>query len=405
MLNKKILLGVTGSIAAYKSAHLIRLLVKAGAEVKVIMTSSAADFITPLTLSTLSKNPVLIDFQKDKTGEWNNHVALGLWADVMLIAPTSANTIAKMANGLCDNLLLASYLSARCPVFICPAMDLDMLVHPSTISNLHKLQQFGNHIIEPQEGELASGLFGKGRMAEPEEIISFLADFFMSLAEKTKPTQSLVGKKALLTAGATREYIDPVRFISNNSSGKMGYAIAEELAEQGAKVTLVSGKTNLDIKHANIQRIGVESAAQMYEATVHYVPENDIIIHCAAVADYTPKEKAIQKIKKKEDDLTIELVKTTDIAKEVSKLLQPHQLHVGFALETNDELNHAAEKLQRKKFDMIILNSLQDQGAGFEHDTNKITIIDKENNMYAFPLKSKIEVAKDIVNVIVTKIK
>jgi phosphopantothenoylcysteine decarboxylase/phosphopantothenate--cysteine ligase len=401
MRNKKILLGVTGSIAAYKSAHLIRLLIKAGAEVQVIMTSSAVDFISPLTLSTLSKKPVLIDFQKDKTGEWNNHVALGLWADAMLIAPTSANTIAKMANGICDNLLLAIYLSARCPVLVCPAMDLDMLIHPSTSANLDKLQKFGNQIIEPEEGELASGLFGKGRMAEPEEIIKFLSDFF----EKTNYTPSLKNKKALITAGATREYIDPVRFISNNSSGKMGYAIAEELAKHGAKVTLVSGKTSLDIKHANIQRIEVESAEQMYEATVKSVPQNDIIIHCAAVADYTPKEKATQKIKKKEEDLTIALIKTKDIAKEVGNLLNPKQLHVGFALETNNEFENASEKLQRKKFDLIILNSLQDQGAGFEHDTNKISIIDKEGYIYDFPLKSKIDLAKDIVAVIIKKLK
>ncbi len=398
--DKKVLLGVTGSIAAYKSAFLVRLLVKAGAEVKVIMSQSAVDFITPLTLSTLSKNPVLIDFQKDKTGEWNNHVELGIWADVMLIAPASAHTIAKMANGLCDNLLLASYLSARCPVFICPAMDLDMFTHPSTLHNLKKLQEFGNHIIEPTEGELASGLFGKGRMAEPEEIVLAIEHFF----DAQKRTKNLYGKKALVTAGATREYIDPVRFISNNSSGKMGYAIAEELAKQGAKVTLISGKTNLHIQHGNISKISVETAAEMFEATIPRVADSDIIVHCAAVADYTPKAKASQKIKKKENDLTIELIKTKDIAKEVGNLLQPHQFHVGFALETNEEIKHAKEKLQKKNFDMIVLNSLQDKGAGFEHDTNKVSIIDKAERVIDLPLKSKREIAKDIVNLIVSKL-
>ncbi len=395
---KKILLGITASIAAYKSAHLVRLLVKLEADVQVVMTQAATNFITPLTLSTLSKNPVLIDFQKDKTGEWNNHVALGLWADVLIIAPASANTIAKMANGLCDNLLLATYLSARCPVYVCPAMDLDMFAHQSTTANLMKLKEFGNRIIEPQEGELASGLFGKGRMAEPEDIIDFLIN-------ENGSSTALQGKKALITAGATREYIDPVRFISNNSSGKMGYAIAESLANEGAIVTLVSGKTNLDIRHTNIRRIDVETAEQMYEATVGFVPENDIIIHCAAVADYTPKEKVTQKIKKKENELVIELIKTKDIAKEVGNLLKPHQLHVGFALETNDELKNASEKLHRKKFDMIILNSLQDKGAGFEHDTNKITVFDKEGNITYFPLKSKIDLAKDIVKMIISKLK
>ncbi|SFE50563.1 bifunctional phosphopantothenoylcysteine decarboxylase/phosphopantothenate--cysteine ligase CoaBC [Thermoflexibacter ruber] len=398
--NKKILLGVTGSIAAYKSAFLVRLLVKAGAEVKVIMSQSATDFVAPLTLSTLSKNPVLIDFQKDKTGEWNNHVELGLWADVMLIAPASANTIAKMANGLCDNLLLATYLSARCPIFLCPAMDLDMLAHPSTLHNLQKLQEFGNHVIEPKEGELASGLFGKGRMAEPEEIVVSLEHFF----ESQKQAKKLHGKKALITAGATREYIDPVRFISNNSSGKMGYAIAEELAAQGAAVTLISGKTYLSIQNSHIHKINVETAAEMFEATVAHVADNDIIVHCAAVADYTPKEKASQKIKKKENDLTIELVKTKDIAKEVGHLLQPHQFHVGFALETNEEIKNAKEKLQKKNFDMIILNSLQDKGAGFEHDTNKVSIIDKTGQIIDLPLKSKKEVAQDIVRLIVSKL-
>lgn len=398
--NKKILLGVTGSIAAYKSAFLVRLLVKAGAEVKVVMSQSAVDFITPLTLSTLSKNPVLIDFQKDKTGEWNNHVELGLWADVMLIAPASANTIAKMANGLCDNLLLATYLSARCPVFLCPAMDLDMFAHPSTLHNLKKLQEFGNHIIEPTEGELASGLFGRGRMAEPEEIILAIEHFF----DLQSQAKNLHGKKALITAGSTREYIDPVRFISNNSSGKMGYAIAEELAKQGAEVTLISGKTHLTVQQSHIHKINVETAGEMFEATISRVADNDIIIHCAAVADYTPKEKASQKIKKKENDLIIELIKTKDIAKEVGSLLQPHQFHVGFALETNEEIKNAKEKLQKKNFDMIVLNSLQDKGAGFEYDTNKVTIIDKAGQIIDLPLKSKKEVARDIVHLIVSKL-
>lgn len=389
---KRILLGVSGSIAAYKAAILIRLLIKSGAEVKVVMTASAHDFITPLTLSTLSKNPVLTHFTKEQ-GEWNNHVELGLWADALVIAPTSANTLAKMANGICDNLLMASYLSARCPVFFALAMDLDMLQHPSTKQNIDKLIAWGNHLIHPTHGELASGLVGTGRMAEPEEILSSLEQFFAN-----KP---LKGKKALVTAGPTHEAIDPVRFISNHSTGKMGFAIAKQLAEQGATVTLITGPTSLSKELNGIKVIPVNSADEMYEASLAVFKDADISVLSAAVADYKPAQKADQKIKKKDETLTIELVKTKDIAAELGKLKRNGQLIVGFALETENEKAHAEKKLTSKNFDLIVLNSLNDKGAGFGHDTNKITIIDSTKKSKEFNLKSKKEVARDIVTTII----
>lgn len=398
MLNgKKIILGVCGSIAAYKSAVLVRLLVKEGAEVKVVMTPSAHDFITPLTLSTLSKNPVYSEFIKDKTGQWNNHVELGLWADAMIIAPASANTLAKMSNGLCDNLLLAVYLSARCPVFFAPAMDLDMLQHPSTKSNLEKLKQFGNHLIDPTYGELASGLVGTGRMAEPEEIRDYLNIFFSG-------KKKLSGKKVLVTAGPTYEAIDPVRFIGNHSSGKMGFAIAEALANEGAQVKLVSGPTHQHTQHPGITVIPVTSAEDMYTRCAEFFPTTDITVLSAAVADYKPKFVADQKIKKKDDGLTLELTKTHDIAASLGKLKHNGQIIVGFALETQDESANALKKLESKNFDLIVLNSLRDKGAGFGHDTNKISIIDKQHHVRSFDLKDKKAVAHDIVNAILEKV-
>jgi phosphopantothenoylcysteine decarboxylase/phosphopantothenate--cysteine ligase len=395
--DKKILLGVTGSIAAYKSAVLTRLLVKAGAVVKVVMTPSATDFITPLTLSTLSKNPVLIDFVKDNTGQWNNHVELGLWADVMIVAPASANTIAKMANGLCDNLLLATYLSARCPVFFAPAMDLDMLQHPSTQSNIQKLKSYSNTLIDAAFGELASGLTGNGRMAEPEEIVAALENHFTS-------EQKLIGKNVLVTAGPTYEAIDPVRFIGNHSTGKMGFSIAEEFARQGAIVNLVTGPTQQHINHPRVNVISVTSAEQMYTSCASLFPSTDIAVLAAAVADYRPVEVASQKIKKKDTNLTIELTKTQDIAASLGKLKHNGQVMVGFALETENEQANAQTKLEKKNFDLIVLNSLNDKGAGFGHDTNKITIMDREQHVKSFELKNKKEVAKDIVKAIIEKL-
>jgi len=394
---KKIALGVTGSIAAYKAAMLIRLLVKAGAEVKVVMTLSAKEFITPLTLSTLSKNPVLTEFIRDETGQWNNHVALGLWADVLLIAPASANSIAKMANGLCDNLLLTVYLSARCPVFLAPAMDLDMLGHASTQSNLKKLAFFGNHLIDPNYGELASGLIGTGRMAEPEEIVTHLESFFTN-------QQKLKGKIVLVTAGPTHEAIDPVRFIGNHSSGKMGFAIAESLANSGAHVNLVTGPTAQYTSHPGVSVKRVLSAEDMYNACVALFPKTDIAVLAAAVADYKPMAPADQKIKKKDDNLTLELTKTHDIAASLGKLKHNGQVIVGFALETEHEQTNALKKLESKNFDLIVLNSLNDSGAGFGYDTNKISIIDRQRNVRSFELKNKKEVANDIVSAIIEKV-
>ena len=392
--NKKVLLGVCGSIAAYKAAHLTRLLVKEGAEVKIVMTSSATDFITPLTLATLSKNPALAEFIRDDTGQWNNHVALGLWADVMVIAPASANTMAKMAYGLCDNLLLAVYLSARCPVMIAPAMDLDMYTHPSTKASLNTLESYGNIIIEAEHGELASGLVGTGRMAEPEHILARIQTHF-------KEKKALSGKAVLITAGPTYEAIDPVRFISNHSSGKMGYAIAEAIAGQGAKVHLVSGPTKLSTNHPSIEVKNVTSAEEMYQACLEKFDQTDISVLAAAVADYKPAVVESQKIKKKTDELNLDLVKTKDIAEELGQRKKEGQLIIGFALETENEQANALKKIQSKNFDMIVLNSLKDEGAGFGYDTNKISILDRENNIRHFELKSKKDVAQDIVNSII----
>lgn len=394
---KKIVLGITGSIAAYKSAVLTRLLVKAGAEVKVVMTDSAKTFITPLTLSTLSKQPVLSEFIKDESGQWNNHVDLGIWADVMIIAPASANTLAKMASGRCDNLLMAVYLSARCPVFLAPAMDLDMLQHDATRENLKKIISFGNRILDPTYGELASGLVGTGRMAEPEEIINELEEFFAK-------SNALKGKNVLVTAGPTHEAIDPVRFIGNHSSGKMGFAIAESMANLGATVTLVSGPTFLHTSHPNVSVQNVMSAEEMYEACIAVFPKTNIAVLAAAVADYRPSVKADQKIKKKDETLTIELTKTKDIAASLGKMKQKGQVIVGFALETEQEQENALKKLESKNFDLIVLNSLKDSGAGFGHDTNKITLIDSSRAVRSFDLKSKKEVARDIVSAILDKV-
>jgi len=398
LAGKKIIVGVSGSIAAYKSALLVRLLAKEGVEAKVVMTSAAKDFITPLTLATLSKNPVLIDFTKDDQGGWNNHVELGLWADAMVIAPASANTLAKMANGSCDNLLSAVYLSARCPVFFAPAMDLDMLQHPSTKSNIDRLISFGNHQIMPAFGELASGLVGTGRMAEPEEIVGVLSGFFST-------DKALQGKKALVTAGPTHEALDPVRFIGNNSSGKMGFAIAEELADLGADVELVVGPTHLSVHSGKVKVTRVTSAEDMYNACVSHFPSSDITVLSAAVADYRPIHKADQKIKKSESSMTIELTKTRDIAAELGKQKKANQFVVGFALETENETANAEKKIVSKNFDLIVLNSLNDKGAGFAHDKNKVTLIDRAGRKKEFPLKSKKDVAKDIVNAIVASFK
>ena len=391
---RKIVLGVSGSIAAYKAALLTRLLIKQGAEVKVIMTPSAEEFITPLTLATLSKNPVLSKFRKEESGEWNNHVELGLWADAFVLAPATANTLAKMAHGICDNLMLAVYLSARCPVFLAPAMDLDMLAHPSTQENLKKLISFGNHIIQPGHGELASGLVGHGRMAEPEEIVFQLQQYFTA-------KRPLAGKTALVTAGPTHEAIDPVRFIGNNSSGKMGFALAEELVRQGATVHLIAGPTHLDLNLPNLTISRVTSAEEMHQASIARFPSVDIAVLSAAVADFKPLTKADQKIKKTEAGLTIELVKTRDIAADLGKVKHNGQMIVGFALETENEFANAEKKIVSKNFDLIVLNSLNDAGAGFGHDTNQITLIDKNKQVKKFSLKSKKEVAADIVNSII----
>lgn len=387
---KKIVLGITGSIAAYKAAMLVRLLIKEGAEVQVIITPAGKEFITPVTLSTLSQKPVLCDFFTANSGQWNSHVDLGLWADLMLIAPASANTIGKMANGIADNFVVTAYLSCKAPVFIAPAMDLDMYKHPSTQSNLLRLKSFGNFIIEPGSGELASGLEGKGRMEEPENIVTQLKAFF---AKK----QTLKDKRILITAGPTYEKIDPVRFIGNYSSGKMGYALAEECAARGAKVCLISGPVTLKEKHCNIQRTDVENAQEMYEAADRLFSQSDVTILCAAVADYTPKTVADQKIKR-ENDMTITLKPTKDIAAALGCKKQVGQIMVGFALETQNELHNAIHKMERKNLDMIVLNSLNDKGAGFKNDTNKVTIIEKNGNQTAFALKTKNEVAKDIID-------
>ena len=394
---KHIILGVTGSIAAYKAATLTRLLVKEGVSVKVVMTPLAKEFITPLTMATLSKSPIMVDFYNPENGDWNSHVDLGLWADLYLIAPASANTIGKMAGGIADNLLLTTYLSAKCPVMVAPAMDLDMYKHPATQRNLKVLQSFGNIIIEPESGELASGLIGKGRMEEPEKIVSFITDYFARQAD-------FKGKKVVVTAGPTYEKIDPVRFIGNYSSGKMGLAIAEELAGRGAEVVLVCGPVNLKTCHPAIRRVDVESAVQMYEVTSKEFVNSDVAVLSAAVADFTPKEKADHKIKRGKDDLLLELLPTKDIAAELGRIKTVSQLLIGFALETNDEEINALSKMQRKNLDMIVLNSLNDKGAGFSVDTNKVTILDKAVDKTVYELKTKVEVAKDIVDQIASRL-
>jgi phosphopantothenoylcysteine decarboxylase / phosphopantothenate---cysteine ligase len=388
MQHKKIIVGVSGSIAAYKAATLVRLLIKAGAEVQVLMTESATAFISPLTLSTLSKKPV--HTQVIAEDSWNNHVELGLWADAMIIAPATATTLAKLANGICDNILTATYLSARCPVFVAPAMDLDMWKHPATRRNLQLLSEYGVQQLPIGYGELASGLVGEGRMAEPEEIVSFLNQYFTQKAD-------FQGKKILITAGPTYEPIDPVRFVGNRSSGKMGVAIAEKLAERGAKVHLVLGPSKLTPRHQNIHLQRVETAIEMYEACMAAFASSDAAILSAAVADYRPANAAVQKIKKKGDTLDIQLVKNPDIAATLGQQKHSSQILVGFALETNDELDNAKGKLERKNLDFIVLNSLRDQGAGFSGDTNKVTIVHRNNKIEEFELKSKDEVANDIV--------
>ena len=398
---KHILIGVTGGIAAYKTATIIRLLVKDGADVKVIMTSHAKEFITPLTLATLSKNPVLSEFYNPENGDWNSHVDLGIWADLFLIAPATANSIAKMANGIADNLLLTTYFSARCPVFVAPSMDLDMLKHPATIINTETLKAFGNTILEPATGELASGLTGKGRMAEPEEIVKEINNLFL----KKKRDKPLTGKHLLINAGPTREPLDPVRFISNYSSGKMGIALADAAYEYGATVDLVLGPVSISPVSRGINIINVTNAASMAAECISRFHDCDIAILSAAVADFTPETTASMKIKKDGNRLVLNLKPTTDIAYELGKLKSNLQLLIGFALETNNELENARAKLERKNLDLIVLNSLSEEGAGFEYSTNKITLIDRNNNIDKFEVKSKDEVAKDILDKIVSMIK
>lgn len=437
LTGKHIIVGITGGIAAYKSATLVRLLVKSGAEVQVIMTPNAKEFICPVTLSTLSGKPVISEFFTANTGQWNSHVDLGLWADAMVIAPATACTIGKMANGIADNMLVTTYLSAKAPVFVAPAMDLDMMAHPSTTRNISMLRSYGNHIIEPAEGELASHLVGKGRMEEPENIFKVLDSFFSaphdmkcdtvsaacatlsskcdtassicatpsSEGESTKDgavIKDLSGLKVLITAGPTYERIDPVRFIGNYSSGKMGYAIAEEAADRGADVTLVSGPVSVSTDHPGVKIISIESARQMYDACVRLFPDSDITIMSAAVADYAPAEVSEKKIKREKDEIPqIRLVKNPDIAATLGKEKRPDQYLVGFALETNDEMENALNKLQRKNLDLIVMNSLRDAGAGFGTDTNKISIFTRDGSQASYPLKSKREVATDIIDAII----
>ena len=387
---KHILLGVTGSIAAYKSANIVRLLVTQGAEVKIVMTPLAKQFITPLTLATLAKNPIYVDFFNPENGEWNSHVSLGMWADAYLIAPATANTIGKMANGIADNLLLTSYLSAKCPVFVAPAMDLDMFAHPAVQKNIETLKSYGVHFIDAEDGELASGLVGKGRLAAPEKIVESIDAFFNG-------QMSLTGKKVMVTAGPTYEKIDAVRFIGNYSSGKMGYAIAEECASRGAEVVLVSGPTSLNVHNCNIKLVKVNSAREMYEACNSEFPQCNAAVLSAAVADFTPQNVSDTKIKRKDNNLEITLKPTDDIAASLGKQKGDRVL-VGFALEKENELENAIGKLERKNFDFIVLNSMNDKGAGFNHDTNKITIINRSKEVKNYDLKSKVMVAKDIVD-------
>lgn len=390
MKGKHIVLGITGSIAAYKACELVRLFVKAGAEVQIVITPAGKEFITPVTLSTLSSKPVISEFFAQKDGSWHSHVELGLWADAFIIAPPTAATIGKMAHGIVDNMLLTTYLSMKAPVFIAPAMDLDMFAHPSTQENLATLRHYGNHIIEPTEGELASHLIGKGRMEEPKIIFETIQKFF----HKEK---KLAGKKVLITAGPTYEKIDPVRFIGNYSSGKMGFALAEVCAEQGAEVELIAGPVSLTHTHPLIHRTNVTTSEEMYAVATDLFPSCHIGILCAAVADFKPRHTALEKIKRKTDDITLQLQPTKDIAAALGKQKSKSQVLVGFALETDDEVAHAKDKLKRKNFDFIVLNSLNDKGAGFAVDTNKITIIGA-NGTQTFPLKTKKEVADDIIN-------
>lgn len=395
---RHIILGITGGIAAYKTVTLLRLLTKAGAEVQVIMTPAAKEFITPVTLSALSQKPVVSEFFTANTGEWHSHVDLGLWADCMVIAPATASTIAKMANGVADNMLVTTYLSAKSPVFIAPAMDLDMMAHPSTQRNIATLRSYGNHIIEPECGLLASGLTGKGRMEEPQRIFQIICNHFST-------SEQLSGKKVLVTAGPTHEKIDPVRFIGNYSSGKMGYAIALEAAQRGAKVTLVSGPVNITLTHPNIKTIHVESARQMLQACQQTFPQTHIAIMCAAVADYAPATIADRKIKRETPGNGLEcihLVKNPDIAATLGKQKTPEQILVGFALETDHEIANATDKIHRKNLDLIVVNSMRDTGAGFGVDTNKVTIIHANGTQTQYPLKSKAEVASDIIDTIIS---
>ncbi len=390
---KNIVLGITGSIAAYKAAYLIRALVKKGAEVQVVITPAGKEFITPVTLSALTGKPVISEFFTANDGSWHSHVDLGLWADAMVIAPASASTIAKMANGVADNMLITTYLSSKAKVFIAPAMDLDMFAHPTTRRNLDLLRSYGNFIIEPATGELASHLHGKGRMEEPDKIVEILEAYFQG-------KETLSGKKILITAGPTYEKIDPVRFIGNYSSGKMGFALAEVCAERGADVTLIAGPVSLQALHPNIKRIDVESAEEMYDVVVDKYPNMSAAIMCAAVADYAPEIRNEAKIKRTGDDLLLRLKPNKDIAAALGRMKKTGQVLVGFALETNDEEENAWIKLNRKNLDFIVLNSLQDKGAGFKCDTNKITIIEKSGNKLVFETKAKKEVAADIVDVL-----
>ncbi|MDD2559697.1 MAG: bifunctional phosphopantothenoylcysteine decarboxylase/phosphopantothenate--cysteine ligase CoaBC [Bacteroidales bacterium] len=394
---KKIVLGVTGSIAAYKSAHIVRLLIRKGAEVQVVMTPAAKEFITPVTLSPLSGKAVISDFFAANDGLWHSHVDLGLWADLMLIAPATASTLGKMANGIADNMLVTTYLSMKAPVFVAPAMDLDMYRHPSTTRNLELLKSFGNHIIEPASGELASGLEGKGRMEEPERIITMLESFFSAQLD-------LKDRKVLITAGPTYEKIDPVRFIGNYSSGKMAYALAEACANRGAQVELISGPVSLQTCHPAIHRTDIESAAEMYEACMRYFPTTDVTILCAAVADFSPENPHPSKIKSNKEGLKLALKPTKDIAFNLGNVKKPGQILVGFALETDNEIENAQAKLERKKLDFIVLNSLNDKGAGFKGDTNKIKILEPKGKVLEFPLKNKNKVAEDIVNHLISKL-
>ncbi len=394
---KKIILGITGSIAAYKAAVLIRLLIRKGAEVQVVITPSGKEFITPITLSALTHKPVISEFFSQRDGSWNSHVDLGLWADLMLIAPATASTIGKMAHGIADNMLITTYLSAKCPVFVAPAMDLDMYAHPSTQRNIALLRNYGNHIIEPAEGELASALVGKGRMQEPEKIVEYPEDFFDEEEETQEELSTLAGQKIMITAGPTYEKIDPVRFIGNYSSGKMGYALAECCARRGADVVLISGPVSQKTSHPSIRRVDVESAEEMYRSALKEFPSCTAAILAAAVADFTPETAAEEKIRREGDELTLKLKPTQDIAAMLGKMKEDGQTLVGFALETHHEKEHAQEKLRRKNLDFIVLNSLRDEGAGFRHDTNKITILTSMEE-YTFPLKSKEEVAMDIID-------